>query len=121
MASRVAVDETVVQINGSWCWVYAAIDVDTRLILDIELFSRRRTDPVAAFLYRLTENHDRSDAVFSVDGYGYRTVLSQLGSGGWLDYELRNRIEKWFHTLKHRTDRFHMSWVGSRPAVRCWL
>ncbi len=32
--SRVAVDETAVKINGEWSWLYAAIDLDTELILD---------------------------------------------------------------------------------------
>ena len=119
--SRVAVDETAVQINGSWYWVYAAIDVETKVLLDIELFSRRGTDPAAAFLHRLTEKHDLSETVFLVDGYGYLTALSRLGLSGQLDYSIRNYIETWFHTLKMRIDRFHASWVGSRPAVRRWL
>jgi transposase-like protein len=118
---RVAVDETAVQIHGEWHWVYAAIDVDTTLLLDIELFSRRGADPAAAFLHRLTEKHDLSETEFFVDGYGYLTALSRLGLSGQLDYSDRTHIEKWFHTLKQRTDRFHTSWVGSRPAVREWL
>jgi putative transposase len=36
--SRVAVDETAVRINGNLCWVYAAIDLDTKLILDAQIF-----------------------------------------------------------------------------------
>jgi putative transposase len=34
---RVAVDETAVKINGEWFWLYAAIDVETKLILDVVL------------------------------------------------------------------------------------
>jgi len=49
--SRVAVDETAVKINGEQSWLYAAIDVDTKLILDVALFGRHRTDPAAAFLH----------------------------------------------------------------------
>ncbi len=119
--TRVAVDETAVQIDGEWHWVYAAIDVTTKLLLDIELFSRRGTDPAAAFLQGLTEKHDLSEAVFLVDGYGYLTALSRVGVSGRLDYSLRNHVERWFQTLKVRTDRFHTSWVGSRSAVRRWL
>lgn len=33
----------------------------------------------------------------------------------------RNLIEKWFHTLNMRIDRFHNLWVGSRASVREWL
>ncbi|ELY94330.1 integrase [Natrialba chahannaoensis JCM 10990] len=38
------------------------------MILDVEVFERRGTDP-AAFLHRLTEKHDLSEAAFLVDGY----------------------------------------------------
>ena len=98
--SRVAVDETAVKIDGEWRWVYAAIDVETKPLLDIELFNRRDTDPAAAFLHRLTEKHDVANAVFLVDGYGYLTALSRLDLSGRLDYTTRTHIEKWFHTLK---------------------
>jgi putative transposase len=119
--SRVAVDETAVKINGEWSWLYAAIDLDTKLILDVALFGRHGTDPAAAFLSGLAEKHDLSDTVFLVDQFGYRTALSRLGLSGQVDYSDRNLIEKWFHTLKMRVDRFHNSWVGSRQSVRQWL
>jgi putative transposase len=118
--SRVAVDETAVQVDGEWCWVYAAIDLDTMLVLDIEVFSRHSTDPAAAFLHRLTEKHDLEETTFLVDGYGYSTALARLGLSGRRDYTDRNHIERWFQTFKVRTDRFHTSWVGSRQAVREW-
>jgi putative transposase len=119
--SRVAVDETAVKINGEWSWLYAAIDLDTKLILDVALFGRHGTDPAAAFLSGLAEKHDVSDTVVLVDQFGYRTALSRLGLSGQVDYTDRNLIEKWFHTLKMRIDRFHNSWVGSRRSVRQWL
>lgn len=43
--SRVAVDETAGKINGEWSWLYAAIDLDTKLILNTQLFGRHGTDP----------------------------------------------------------------------------
>jgi putative transposase len=119
--SRVAVDETAVKINGEWSWLYAAIDIDTKVILDMALFGRHGTDPAAAFLSGLDEKHDLSDTVFLVDQFGYRTALSRLGLSGQVDYTDRNLIEKWFHTLTMRVDRFHNSWVGSRRNVRQWL
>ena len=118
---RVAVDETAVKTNGEWSWLYAAIDVEAKLILDVALFKRHGTDPAAAFLHRLTEKHDLSEAMFLVDQFGYRTALSRLGLSGRVDYTDRNLIEKWFQTLKMRVDRFHNSWVGSRLSVRQWL
>ncbi len=119
--TRVAVDETAVKINGELCWVYAAIDLDSKLILDAELFGRHGTDPAAAFLHRLTEKHDLSETVFLVDGFGYETTLARLGLSGRRNYTDRNLIEKWFQTLKQRIDRFYHSWVGSRRSVRQWI
>lgn len=85
--------------------------------IHIDLLSRRGTDPPAAFLHRLTEQHDLSEAVLLVDGYGYLTGLSRLDLSGRLEYSLRYHIEKWLHALKMKTDRFHSSWVGSRSTV----
>ncbi|MDT3437552.1 IS6 family transposase [Haloarcula sp. 1CSR25-25] len=119
--TRVAVDETAVKLNGELSWLYAAIDLDTKLILGVDVFARRGTEPAATFLRELNEKHDLSDAVFLVDGYGYLTALARIGLSGRLDYVDRNQIEKWFQTLAMRIDRFHQSWVGSRPSVRRWL
>ena len=119
--TRVAVDETAVKINGEWPWVYAAIDTETKRLLDVALFGRRGTDPAAALLHRLTEKHNRSNATFLVDSYGYLTAISRLGSSSHLGSTDRNHIEKWFHTLKMRIDRFRNSWVGGRASVREWL
>ncbi len=83
--SRVANDETAVKINGDWSWVNAAIDLDSRLVLDVAVFGRRGTDPAAAFVHGLAEKHNLSEAVFLVDGYGYLTALSRFGLSGQLD------------------------------------
>ena len=119
--SRVAVDETAVKINGEWSCLYAAIDIDIKLLLDVQLFKRHGTDPAAAFLHGVVEKHDCEDTVFLVDQFGYRTALSRLGLSGRIDYTDRNLIEKWFHTLKMQVDRFHNSWVDSRLSVCQWL
>lgn len=63
---RVAIDETAVKINGEWSWLYAAIDLDTKMTLHVAVFERHRTDPAAAFLHAVTEKHDCSNTVFLV-------------------------------------------------------
>lgn len=115
---RVAVDETAVKLNGELSWLYAAIYVDSKLILNAAVFDRRGTDSAAAFLRELDEKDDLSDAVFLVDSYSYLTALARIGLSGRLDYVDRNKIEKWFQTLAMRIDRFHQSWVENRPSVR---
>jgi putative transposase len=98
--------------------LYAAIDLDTTVILDAQLFCCHGTNPAAAFLHGLREKHDLSEAVFLVDQFGYRTALARLGLNGRVDYTDRNLIKKWFHAFKIRVDRFHNSWVGSRRSAR---
>jgi putative transposase len=91
------------------------------LILDAQLFGRHGTDPAAAFLHGLREKHDLSEAEFLVDQFGYQIALARSGLNGRVNYTDRNLIEKWFHTLKTRVDRFHNSWVGSRTGARKWI
>ena len=118
---RVVVDEAAVKINGKWSWLYAAIDLDTKVVLDIALCKHHGTDPAAAFLHGLYEKYDCSETVFLADAFGHRTAFSRLGLHGRVDYTDRNLIEKWLHTFKMRVDRFHNLWVGSRLSVRQWL
>jgi len=91
------------------------------LLLEVDVFSRRGTDPAAAFLHRLTEKHDVADAEFLVDAGGYLTALARRELSGQLDYSERNHIEKWFQTVAMRIDRFHSFWQGSQSSARRWL
>jgi transposase-like protein len=50
--------------------VYAAIDLETKVLLDATVFGRRGTDLAAAFLHSLAQKHDCSQTVFLVDGDG---------------------------------------------------
>ena len=112
--SRVAVDETAVKIGTEQHWLYAAIDIDTKLLLGVYLAERRGTDPAA-------EKHDFSATTFLVDGMGYLTALARCDLRGHLDYVDRNLIEKWFQTLAMRIDRFHQTWMGDRASAQRWL
>jgi len=119
--SRVAVDEKQIEVDGETKWLYAAIDVESRLLLEIGVFSRRGTDPAAAFLHRLTEKHDVAGTEFLVDAAGHLTALARRELSGQLDYQERNHIEKWIHTVAMRIDRFHFFWRGSQSSAKQWL
>ncbi len=100
--------------------MYAAIDLESKLILDAELFGRHGTDPAAAFLHRLAEKHDLSETVFLVDGFGYETALARLGLNGRRDYTDRNLIEKWFQWIEqfvhyYNHQRPHQSLKNNTP------
>jgi transposase-like protein len=45
--SRVAVDEKQIEVDGEEKWLYATIDTDSKLLLEIDVFSRHGTDPAA--------------------------------------------------------------------------
>ena len=119
--SRVAVDEKQIEVDGEKKWLYAAIDTDSKLVLDIDVYSRRGVSPAAAFLHRLIEKHEVSDTEFLVDGGGYLTALFRHELSGQLNYRERNHIEKWFQTVSMRIDRFHSFWRGSQSSARRWL
>ncbi|GGN88453.1 hypothetical protein GCM10009030_08190 [Haloarcula pellucida] len=65
--SRVAVDEKQIEVDGEKKWLYAAVDTESKLLLEVDVFSRRETAPAAAFLHRLTQKHDVAETVFLVD------------------------------------------------------
>jgi putative transposase len=68
--SRVAVNETQIEVDGETKWLHAAIDRESKLFLEVDVYSRRGTDPAAAFLHRLTEKHDVANTEFLVDDMG---------------------------------------------------
>jgi putative transposase len=119
--SRVAVDETAVSIGDEQYWLYAALDIDSKLLLGVRVSRGRGTRPARAFLTELKAQHDLSETEFLVDGMGYLTALAQTDLGGHLDYVMRNLIEKWFQTLTMRVDRFHNTWMGRRASAQRWL
>ncbi|EMA41764.1 transposase [Halobiforma nitratireducens JCM 10879] len=64
---HVAVDETVIRINGQQFWLYAAVDPETNDFLHMQLFTTTTTALTQRFLRELREKHDIADAVFLVD------------------------------------------------------
>ncbi|WP_159904778.1 IS6 family transposase [Salinirussus salinus] len=119
--SRVAVDEKQIEVGGEKKWLYAAVDIESKLLLEVDALSHPGTDPAAAFLHRLTEKHDVADSVFLVDAGGYLTALSRHDLSGRLDYRMRNHIEKWFQTVTMRIDRLHAFWRDSQSRAKQWL
>ena len=58
-------------------WLYAAIDVDSKVVLHPRLSQNRGTEPATTFLRELKEELRVGDAVFLVDGMGYLTALAK--------------------------------------------
>ena len=46
--SRVDVDDKQIEVDGEKKWLYAAIDTDSKLLLEVNVFSRRGIGPMAS-------------------------------------------------------------------------
>ena len=120
--ARVAVDEKQIQIEEEQkIWLYAAIDVEQKVVLHAKLSPRRGTKSATRFLRELKDRHSVEDAEFLVDGMGYLTALARTGLDGELNYSDRNTVEKLFQTVSMRIKRFHETWNASQASAERWL
>jgi len=61
---QIAVDETVIRINGQQYWLYAAVNPESNIFLHVRMFPTTTTALTERFLQELREKHDVEDAVF---------------------------------------------------------
>jgi putative transposase len=62
---HIALDETVIRVNGQQYWLYAAVDPETNRFLHIRLFTTTTTALTQKFLRELRTKHDVSKAGFT--------------------------------------------------------
>jgi len=102
---HVAVDETVIQLNGEQYWLYAAVDPETNELLHTNLEPTTNTVLAQTFLAEIDEKHDVSEAVFLIDGA--QSLQAACHRGGYdFRYEKhgkRNTVERVFREIKRRT------------------
>lgn len=121
---HVALDETVIRINGQQFWLYAAVDPDTNRVLHIRLFTTTTTVLTQMFLRELQEKHDVSDAVFLVDyAQHLATALRRAGLRfQTIHHGNRNAVERVFREVKRRTSSFSNSFSHVQPTTaETWL
>jgi len=121
---HVALDETVIRINGQQFWLYAAVDPDTNKFLHIRLFTTTTTVLTQHFLRELQEKHDVSDAVFLVDyAQHLATALRRAGLRfQTVRHGNRNAVERIFREVKRRTSLFSNSFSNVQPTTaETWL
>jgi len=102
--THVAVDETVIRLNGEQYWLYAGVDPDTNELLHTKLEPTRPKVIAHSFFHELREKHDVDDAVFLVGGatplkdacnrHGLRFRYAKHGN--------RNSVERVFREIKRR-------------------
>ena len=119
----VAVDETRIKADGEWCYVWAAIDVDTRELLAVRVSWRRNIHHAEAFLRKILEACTNKPVILVDKGPWYPEALKALGLE-WKHrtFGERNRIKRWFRTMKARTRRFLNNFpVRKKPILKIKL
>ena len=65
--NQVAVDETMIRLNGRWYWLYMAVDPDTNDVLHTKLQPTRNNHTAEKFMLELIEKHNLDESLFLVD------------------------------------------------------
>lgn len=103
---RIAVDETVIQIDDERHWLFAAIDPETDRFLHVGLFPTRTLVSSEHFVSQLEAKQDVEDATFLVDGAPrLRSALFRHGLAFRHETDGdHNSVERVFEDVKRRTD-----------------
>ena len=122
--AQIALDETVVKVNGERFWLIAAVDPDTNIILHVGLYPSRNTAITKVFLRELQDKHVIDDAEFLVDGAPWlHAGLFELGMH--FRHEThgdRNPVERVFQEIKRRTTQFYNTFSRASPeSAEEWL
>ena len=122
--AQIALDETVVKVNGDRFWLIAAVDPDINIILHVGLYPSRNTAITKVFLRELQNKHAIDDAEFLVDGAPWlHTGLFELGMHFRHEtFGDRNPVERVFQEIKRRTTQFYNTFSHASPeSAEQWL
>ena len=121
---HIALDKTMIRINGRQFWLYAAVNPDTNKYLHVRLFTTTTTASTQRFLQEFQQKHDVSDAVFLVDHAKHlAAALRQAGLRfQTVRHGNRNVVERVFREVKRCTSSFGNSFSHARPTTaETWL
>ena len=123
-SNQIAVDETVIRLNGERHWLYAAVDPETNDFLHSRLYSRRTNWTTREFLQELREKHSVENCTFLIDEATHLiSTLTDLG----LRFQVirhgnRNAVERVFREVKRRTSSFSNTFSHVEvPTAESWL
>ncbi|WP_380676781.1 IS6 family transposase [Salinigranum sp. GCM10025319] len=122
--NQIAVDETVIRVNGQRHWLYAAVDPDTNKFLHVRLFQTRTTQLTVLFLRELREKQQLSDVTFLIDAAAHlKAALDRLGLRFRVNrHGNRNSVERVFREVKRRTSSFSNTFSNAQlPTADSWL
>jgi transposase-like protein len=95
-------------VSGQTCYLWAAIDVDTKEVLAVYASKGRGIPSAVKFLRKVLDSCEGKPLIVVDRGAWYRWALDRLGITYIHEtFGNRNRIERWFREMKERTKRFH--------------
>ncbi len=113
-----AVDETKLKVNGNQVFVWATIDVDSREVLAVDASWQRSPMNAERVLKKALKLCLNKPLILVDKGPWYGEALTSLGlSSMHVTHGLRNRVERWFRTLKERTRRFYNNMNARKPGL----
>lgn len=121
---KIALDETVVKIDGEQYWFFAAVEPETNIFLHVGLYPTRTTMATKLLLEELAEKHDINQSEFFVDGAPWlQAGFFELGMH--LRHEThgeRNPVERAFKEIKRITEQIFNNFPNADPeTVESWL
>ncbi|MFB6138592.1 MAG: IS6 family transposase [Halobacteriaceae archaeon] len=123
--AKIALDETVVKLEGERYWLFAAVDPETNVILHSGLYSHRNLGATKMFLRELDEKHDLDETEFFVDGAPWlHAGLHELGMHFRHEtHGERNPVERVFQEVKRRPEQFYntFSHASAESVESCLL
>ena len=115
----IAVDETKLKVNGDHLFAWAAIDVDSREVLAVDASWQRSIMNAEHILKKALRSCLNKPHILVDKGPWYLEALRSLGlSWTHVTRGLRNRIERWFRTLKERTRRFYNNFPSRKRGIK---
>ncbi|WP_142860750.1 IS6 family transposase [Salinigranum halophilum] len=122
--NQIAVDETVIRVNGQRHWLYAAVDPETNQFLHLRLFQTCTTQLTVLFLRELREKQQLSDTTSLIDDAAHlKAALDRLGLRSRVNrHGNRNSVERVFRGIKRRTSLFSNTFSNAKLSTAdSWL
>jgi putative transposase len=122
--NQIAVDETVIRVNGERCWLYAAVNPATNEFLHVRQFQTLTTQLTVLFFRELCEKQQVEQATFLVDGAQHlQTALARLGLRfQYVRHGNRNSVERVFREVKRRASSFSNTFRNAElETAESWL
>jgi len=108
------------KVNGHHVFVWAAIDMDSRIILVVDA-SWQRSSMNAEHVLKKALRLCLNKPLILVDKGPWYWEAFQFLELSWMHITRgsRNRIERWFRALKERTRRFYNNFPTKKEDIEC--